>query len=113
MNEKRLIDANALTDAIEKTDWYHISLQGNLAKGARSDIHTPLYKADDIYKALNEAPTVDAVEVVWCKDCKHYIAYRKTVDGLIEWGKCGLISMDVDMPGNGYCCYGERRNSDG
>lgn len=63
-NEMRLIDANALIDAIERTDWYHISLQGNLVHGARSDIHTPLYKADDIYNALNDAPSVDAVEVV-------------------------------------------------
>ena len=59
-----LIDRQALIDAIEEINWYHISLQGNLAPGARSDIHTPLYKADDIYEALNNAPTVDAVPVV-------------------------------------------------
>ena len=62
-NEKRLIDANALTDAIEHIDWYHISLQGTLVQGANSQLHTPLYKADDIYKALEDAHTVDAVEL--------------------------------------------------
>lgn len=49
---------------------------------------------------------------ILCKDCKHYIAYSKSVDDLIEWGKCKLIDMDVDMPGNGYCCYGERINNE-
>ena len=63
-NEKRLIDANALMDAIEVTDWYHISPKGYLQKGANSQIHTPLFKADDIFQALKDAPTVDAVEVV-------------------------------------------------
>ena len=63
-SEKRLIDADALTDAVEHINWYHISLQGTLAKGANSQLHTPLYKADDIYSAINDAPTVDAVEVV-------------------------------------------------
>ena len=28
---------------------------------------------------------------------------------LCEWGKCKLISMDIDMPSNGFCCFGERR----
>lgn len=45
---------------------------------------------------------------VRCKDCKSYIAYSKSTSDLVEWGKCKLIDMDVDMPGNGYCCYGER-----
>lgn len=49
---------------------------------------------------------------VRCKDCKHYIAYSKSVDGLVEWGKCREIDMDIDMPGNGYCCFGERRNNE-
>ncbi len=61
MADVRLIDANELTDTIEHIDWYHISLQGTLAKGAISQLHTPLYKADDIYRAIENAPTVNAV----------------------------------------------------
>ena len=60
-----------------------------------------------------ELPTIDAVEVVRCKDCKHYHQYHagKTTD-LCEWGKCKLINMDVDMPENGYCCFRERKCND-
>ena len=57
------IEREALIDAMEKTDWYHISLQGILVKGARSDIHTPLYKESDVYRVINEAPAADVVEV--------------------------------------------------
>ena len=55
--------------------------------------------------ALDRQPTIDAVPVVHCKDCK-------------QWG-CGL-PMETDhvkccsvggyMVGkNGYCCYGEKK----
>ena len=56
----------------------------------------------------NQFKHKDEVIVVRCKDCKHYIAYNRSVGGLVEWGKCRKIDMDVDMPGNGYCCYGEK-----
>ena len=58
-----------------------------------------------------QAPTVDAVKVVRCKDCKHYRSYGPGTDGFESFGKCLLIDMDVDMPVNGYCCYGERRDA--
>ena len=62
-NEKRLIDANALVDAIEDIDWYHVNAKGKLVDGANSANSTPIYKAFDIYNAIKEAPTVDAVEM--------------------------------------------------
>lgn len=46
---------------------------------------------------------------VRCKECKHYKSYGPGLDGLASWGKCLLIDMDVDMPSNGYCCFGERK----
>lgn len=58
------------------------------------------------------APTVEAVEVR-CAECKHYQQYHKgRTEELCEWGKCKLISMDIDMPCNGFCCFGERRNNE-
>ena len=52
----------------------------------------------------------DVVKVVRCKDCKHYHQYHVgKSNNLCEWGKCKLINMDVDMPENGFCCFGERR----
>lgn len=112
----RLIDAEKLKNVIEGTDWHHISLQGNLACGARSDTHTPLYKADDIYKALEEAPTVDAAPVVhgrWIQTDKADIVWRecsacgerrlstwfgKTVKSFNYCPKCGAKMDAEDKP---------------
>ena len=108
--EKRLIDANALTNAIEHIDWYHISLQGTLAKGANSQLHTPLYKADDIYKSLEDAPAVDAVEVVRCKDCTNKRKAIPAENGQVIfcsiWGR-GWCRVDP----NDFCSYGERKDN--
>lgn len=59
----RLIDADRLTDAIEEIDWYHLH-NGRMVHGANSDDHQPYYISDDIYEAIRNAPTVDAVPVV-------------------------------------------------
>ena len=61
--EKRLIDANALLESIEGTDWYTIRVDGSVTQGAPSE-EVAWYKATDIYAAVENAPTVDAVEVV-------------------------------------------------
>ena len=62
--EKRLIDANALLETgsgikmivpVNCHPYEAIRIQGNAFR-----------------KAVEEAPTVDAVEVVRCKDCKHW-----------------------------------------
>lgn len=59
-----LIDRQALIDSIEVIPWYHINEAGELASGANTELHTALYKEEDIFKALKNAPTVDAVPVV-------------------------------------------------
>ncbi len=60
----RLIDADALIEAIEMVDWYHYNdVLKEMIHGANSSMHTPWYKADDIYNAIDDAPTIDAVEL--------------------------------------------------
>ena len=81
-SEKRLIDANAL---IAEYDRVHIGPAG----GAR--------------KLMEDAPTVDAVEVVRCKDCKHYALFALACR---NENFNGIIHMD------GFCSYGERRTDD-
>lgn len=48
---------------------------------------------------------IDAVEVVRCKDCKHWL---KDVAGCTEnVGRCEWANWMVGE--NGYCVYGERK----
>ena len=50
---------------------------------------------------LQEAPTVDAVKVVRCKDCKHH---KDT--SIPEYKHCYLIGRTVKY--NAFCSYGEQ-----
>ena len=57
---------------------------------------------------IDKAPTIDAVPVVRCKDCKHWM---KDVAGCTDQvGRCEWANYMVGAVG--YCVYGERR-SDG
>ena len=52
-----LISRQAAIDAMEDVDWYHINSNGQLVHGANSKEDEPLYKADDVYKVLNDIPS--------------------------------------------------------
>ena len=108
-NEKRLIDANALVDGIEKRYCEPCKAEGK-------DYHEVACRAcwvDDMRIEIEDAPTVDAVEVVRCKECKHY----DNSEGIC-W--CHLNSKFFPggfdwhgFPEDGFCSYGERRTDDG
>lgn len=88
MAEKRLIDANLVIDR----------LKTNIILGATEQAFLINY--------VNCCPTVDAVEVVRCRDCKWYrIAPIDNVPYCChESGYCGEY-----MGGLFYCACGERR----
>lgn len=52
-------------------------------------------------KQIADAPTVDAVEVIRCKDCKHY-------DG--KW-LCKISGVPSRKPCD-FCSHGERKDGD-
>ena len=54
---------------------------------------------------LREAPTVDAVEVVRCRDCKYH-----EDTSITEYEHCCLIGKTVRY--NFFCYYGERKEGD-
>lgn len=58
--------------------------------------------ADKLYGIVKNAPTVDAVEVVRCKDCKHFTAGYCCRD--IK-GRSQMHYMGEDA----FCSYGERK----
>ena len=78
-NEKRLIDANAL---IAEYDRVHIGEPGKARK------------------LMEDAPTIDAVEVVRCKNCK----YHKDTS-VAEYKHCYMIDKTVWY--NAFCYYGD------
>ena len=91
----RQIDADALFAEFENVDWYN--------NADRDEIAEPL---------ILQAPTIDAVSVVRCRECKWYggdgwesdeSRRRHWCNRVSEWGKCIHVNADD------YCSYGERR----
>lgn len=94
----RLIDAHRLFEAM-------LWIKGQFVAGIGEVVN-----AIDVFEQIKDAPTIDAVEVVRCCDCKHlridsdfhekrYCAIRN-VNG-------GRFCKDED-----YCSYGERRREE-
>lgn len=91
MEEKRLIDANAF-------------LKDILTAGIGKTIIE--YSESDIAYMIRKRPTVDAVEVVWCRDCIYY--HRRIGYGFGQCSKCSLMPYPED-----FCSYGERKDGCG
>ena len=58
---------------------------------------------------LQEAPTVDAVEVVRCRNCKYGDWDSKPDDAMV----CMRTKDGFWRSGNDFCSYGERNGGDG
>lgn len=61
-------------------------------------------------KEIAEIPTVDAVEVVRCRDCKHWDAETWFCDNHSTFDHHGL-EWNMFAP-NDFCSYGERKDGD-
>ena len=89
MVEKRLIDVNKLIDFI---DVGHLRYPGELC-----------YSEFDVADLLLHAPTVDAVEVVRCWECKHCDPENHHCDH--HMGTAAPLRRQPDD----FCSYGERK----
>ena len=81
----RLIDAYALEDE------FGISDEDLVAK-----------------EAIRAAPTVDAVEIVRCKDCKHYKPQKKSAHWENRANYCNRV-VTIKVQPDDFCSYGERK----
>lgn len=83
----RLIDANALIKKWENVHSKDMSFAMAVI-GAINDV--------------KKAPTVDAVPLIRCKDCKHYYALNEVRGNCSEYNFIEKISLD-------YCSWAERK----
>ena len=96
----RLIDVDGILKADENSDKALV-----LGSGKALEIAYALLK-----KKVEDAPTVDAVVVTRCKDCKWFADNN---DG--EWYGCQMFHVvqvtpeDAPKPDD-YCSYGERKD---
>ena len=62
-------------------------------------------------KQISEAPTIDAVEIVRCKDCKHYKPQKKSTHWENRANYCNRI-VTIKVRPYDFCSYGERMDGD-
>ena len=62
-------------------------------------------------KQISEAHTIDAVEVVRCKDCKHYRPQKKSAHWENRANYCNRI-VTIKVQPYDFCSYGERKDGD-
>ncbi len=89
----RLIDADALKKDVEDFQSCYNGF---------SDTYDKAF----IIGAIEEQPTVDAVEVVRCKDCKHKQQCRKAVEYITR----EPTSVTIGYKSIDYCSYGEKND---
>lgn len=91
-NKKRLIDADVLWRKLEDVPWYD--------NADRDEIALTL---------VDEAPIVDAVEVVRCRECKHHCWVQEPCHGK-SVHYCKLPHMrSIEIFKEFFCYYGERK----
>ena len=97
-NEVRLIDANLLRAVLlEYLESTH---------GITEFTFENCYPYWIFAKAIKSSPTVDAVPVVRCKDCKHYKQNPwSKEENMMCMCWCDWLATDPDD----FCSYGERR----
>lgn len=93
MSKTELIDKRMLIDALNRVAMFH------------HETHIPMVE-HDFRELINNMPTVNAVPVVRCKDCKHYSHDVDANEG--EWDCCRVYGMFVNP--NDFCSEGERKD---
>ena len=103
--EKRLIDANALLLSIRTT------LVQCKYKYDKNPILSDLLDGFDelVMGKVKNALTVNAVEVVRCKNCKHWRWSENNMFGE-DFGTCVECLMDTQQ--DHFCSYGERKEGE-
>ena len=103
-NEKRLIDANGLMDAFRR---YMVERCDRVKCVSEENCKT-CEKPCLWRKIVSIAPTVDAVEVVRCKDCVNYCGFEHCKNGICD---VDSVSKRAVYPDD-FCSYGERREGE-
>lgn len=92
----RLIDADTLAELLKREAEHHES-DGLLERS---------YGVLDAYMDILSAPTIDAVPVIRCKDCKYSEHWYRDKRRCFLWHETG-----IDVFEDGYCNYAERKDN--
>ena len=100
----RLIDAENLLNQYERIYWYSVSKEGKFMRGATMG-DNPFIHYYDGEEIIKNAPTVDAVEIVRCRECKFGSWDSEPDDAMV----CVRTNDGFWRSGNDLCSRGERK----
>ena len=95
-NEKRLIDVNKVINSMQKC----------LDESPDKKHSVGYFAFESIIECLKQEPTVDAVEVVRCRDCKHAWIHPC---GYVYCHRDGRNAYEMTFNLDSFCSYGERK----
>lgn len=102
----RLIDADALIEDIKTKLWDWDTIDGITSSTVLRQTITD----------IGNAPTIDAVPVVRCKDCVHGTDRAEEFgEGCVNPIACMMYSSDGEpdfFPKDNYCGFGERKDDE-
>ena len=71
--------------------------------------HPELVLYSSVQKVISDVPTADVVEVVRCKDCRHFGKNKEYRDTKLPFSFCDKFHHNI-MTDNDFCSYGEKRS---
>ena len=95
-NEKRLIDVNKVINSMQKC----------LDESPDKKHSVGYFAFESIIECLKREPTVDAVEVVRCRDCKHAWIHPC---GYVSCHRDGRNAYEMTFNIDSFCSYGEQK----
>ena len=95
-NEKRMIDVNKVINSMQKC----------LDESPDKKHSVGYFAFESIIECLKQEPTVDAVEVVRCRDCKHAWIHPC---GYVYCHRDGRNAYEMTFNLDSFCSYGERK----
>ena len=98
----RLIDADALITWLSDC-LFGKSPNPRMTEAERHDAEVMYEALEKAIRGIKKMPSIDAVQVVRCKDCKHY---KIGTDGLYY---CYNHDDDILWQDDDYCSRGERK----
>ena len=100
----RLIDAELLRDNLFVNVEHDKTVDDGIIKSDKEVFAFKCGWNDALKSVMENAPTIDAVELVRCKDCKHY----RHDDVFHRW-YCSIGMTKRATSKDDYCSWGERR----
>lgn len=95
----RYIDVDKLAETIK----YYYEHTGDQRTNAEH------YAYGVVLKEIEKQPTADVVEVVRCKDCKHWNCVSRVTEHMGCDIFCGAYEREYPTLPDDFCSYGERR----